>query len=107
LETFARFGTQMDEETRKTLERGRRVREILKQPQYSPMPVPDQIAVLVAVNEGLFDDIPLGKIGDAEETVRMAVKDRLPDLCEKIEKGEKISDDDISEIRSAARKALG
>jgi F-type H+-transporting ATPase subunit alpha len=107
LETFARFGTQMDEETRKSLERGRRVREILKQPQYSPMPVPDQIAVLVAVNEGLFDDLPLGRIGDAEEKVRKAVKERLPELCEKIEKGEKISAENISAIRDVARKSLG
>jgi F-type H+-transporting ATPase subunit alpha len=106
LETFARFGTQMDEETRSTLERGRRVREILKQSQYNPLPVPDQISVLVAVNEGLFDNIPLGKIGDAEKKVRIAVKDRLSDLCEKIEKGEKINDDDISAISNAARKAL-
>lgn len=106
LEIFARFGTQMDEETRKTLERGRRVREILKQPQYSPMPVPDQIAVLVAVNEGLFDDLPLGRIGDAEEKVRKAVKNHLPELCEKIEKGEKIGAEDISAIRDVARKSL-
>jgi len=107
LETFARFGTQMDEETRKSLERGRRVREILKQPQYRPMPVPDQIAVLVAVNEGLFDDLPLGGIGDAEEKVRKAVKEQLPELCEKIEKGEKISAENISAIRDVARKSLG
>ena len=106
LETFARFGTQMDEETRKTLERGRRVREILKQPQYSPMPVPDQIAVLVAVNEGLFDDLPLDRIGDAEEKVRKAVKNQLPELCEKIKRGEKISAEDLSSIRDAAGKAL-
>ncbi|MBW1834467.1 MAG: F0F1 ATP synthase subunit alpha, partial [Deltaproteobacteria bacterium] len=48
LETFSRFGTRLDEETRKTLDRGRRVREVLKQSQYEPMPVPEQAAVLVA-----------------------------------------------------------
>ena len=107
LETFARFGTQMDEETRSTLERGRRVREILKQPQYKPMPVPEQIAVLVAVNEGLFDKLPLEKIGDGERKVRSVVNESLPEVWKRIEKGEKITDQDITAIKEAAGKALG
>jgi F-type H+/Na+-transporting ATPase subunit alpha len=106
LETFARFGTQMDGDTRNTLERGRRVREILKQPQYKPMPVREQIAVLVAVNEGLFDALPLGKIEDAERKIRSRVKEGLSELWEKIEKGEKISDQDIAAIKEEAGKAL-
>jgi F-type H+/Na+-transporting ATPase subunit alpha len=106
LETFARFGTQMDEETRSTLERGRRVREILKQPQYKPMPVPEQIAVLVAVNEGLFDKLPLEKIGDGERKVRNVVNESLPEVWKRIEKGEKITDQDIMAIKEAAGKAL-
>jgi F-type H+/Na+-transporting ATPase subunit alpha len=106
LETFARFGTQMDEETRTTLERGRRVREILKQPQYKPLAVPEQIAALVAVNEGLFDKLPLGKIADGERQVRSILKQRAPELWEKIEKGEKINDQDIAAIKEAAGKAL-
>lgn len=53
LEAFARFGTRLDEATRQTLERGRRVREVLKQHQYQPMPVAEQIAVLLAVTSGL------------------------------------------------------
>lgn len=106
LETFARFDTQMDEDTRKTLERGRRVREILKQPQYEPMTVPDQISVLVSVNEGLFDGLSLGEIGPAEKKVRKAVNDQLPQLCEKIENGDKITADDIRAILDTARKAL-
>jgi len=106
LETFARFGTQMDEETRHTLERGRRVREILKQSQYSPMPVPDQVAALVAVNEGLFDHLPLEQVRNGEKMVQKAVREELPELCEKIEKGEKIGADDVSAISNAARNAL-
>jgi len=107
LENFARFGTQMDEESRKTLARGRRVREILKQYQYEPLPVPDQIAALVAVNEGLFDDLDLKGIQDVEKKVRDAVRENLPDFCEKIQKGEDISDEDISTIRETAAKAVG
>lgn len=107
LENFARFGTQMDEESRETLARGRRVREILKQYQYEPLTVPDQIAALVAVNEGLFDDLDLEEVQNVEKKVRNAVKDNLPDICEKIQNGDKISDEDISAIREAAQKAVG
>jgi len=107
LETFARFGTQLDEETRRTLERGRRVREILKQPQYQPMSVAEQVAALVAVNEGVFDSLETGKIGEAEKKVRQAVSSEIPALCEKIEKGEKISQEDIASIKEVAEKAVG
>jgi F-type H+/Na+-transporting ATPase subunit alpha len=107
LENFARFGTQMDEESRRTLARGRRVREILKQYQYEPLPVPDQIAALVAVNEGLFDDIDLKKIQDVEKKVRNVLTETLPGISEKIQNGEKISDEEISAIREAAKKAVG
>jgi len=106
LEVFARFGTQLDEDTRKTLERGRRVREILKQPQYRPMPVAEQVAALVAVNEGVFDSLEAGEIGDAEGKVRRAVASQLPELCEKIEAGEKISEEDIESIKEVAGKIV-
>jgi F-type H+-transporting ATPase subunit alpha len=106
LEAFARFGTQLDEETRKTLKRGRRVREILKQPQYQPMSVAEQVAALVAVNEGVFDPLETDEIGEAESKVRQAVSNELPELCEKIEKGDKISQEDIASIKDVAKKAL-
>jgi F-type H+-transporting ATPase subunit alpha len=107
LETFARFGTRLDEETRKTLERGRRVREILKQPQYAPMPVPEQIAVLVAVNEGLFDLLEPAQISDATRTVRTAITEKLSDLCQRIEEGAKLSDEDLEKLKRTAQEALG
>ena len=55
LETFSRFGARLDEDTRKTIEHGRRIRACLKQPEFSPVSVPAQIAVLVALTAGLFD----------------------------------------------------
>ncbi|MDZ7700430.1 MAG: alternate F1F0 ATPase, F1 subunit alpha [Deltaproteobacteria bacterium] len=106
LEAFARFGTQLDEDTRQTLERGRRVREILKQKQYSPMPVAEQIAILVAVNEGVLDQLDSGDIRDAEANIRRAVTENLPELCEKIGQGEKISEDDIQRIQEQAQEAI-
>jgi F-type H+-transporting ATPase subunit alpha len=88
LETFARFGTRLDEDTRRILERGRRVREVLKQPQYEPMPVPEQITVLVAVSGGVFDNLPLEQVTAAEVHVRQAVTRRHPEICERIMAGE-------------------
>lgn len=94
LETFARFGTRLDQETRKTLERGRRVREILKQPQYEPIPVPEQIAVLLAVTGGAFDHLMPEQIAEFEKAIGRTMTQKLPDLCKRIESGEKLSDED-------------
>jgi F-type H+-transporting ATPase subunit alpha len=94
LETFARFGTRLDAETQKTLERGRRVRESLKQPQYSPLTVPEQIAVLLAVIEGQFDQIPAARVGEMARQIRSAVMEALPELCDRILDGEELAQRD-------------
>jgi F-type H+-transporting ATPase subunit alpha len=106
LETFARFGTQMDEETRKTLERGRRVRQVLIQPQYSPLRVFEQIAVLVALNGGVFDPIPVDIVEEAEVAVRKRLTADLADLGERIESGEKIEKNDMERMEESARQAV-
>ncbi|MBD3307618.1 alternate F1F0 ATPase, F1 subunit alpha [candidate division KSB3 bacterium] len=106
LENFARFGTQLDEETQQTLERGRRVREILKQPQYQPIPVPEQIAVLFAVTEGVFDDIPLADVSQAKRTIQSAIRDELPDVKERIMQGEALRDEDRDKLLDIAKRSL-
>jgi F-type H+/Na+-transporting ATPase subunit alpha len=106
LESFARFGTRLDEDTRKTLERGRRVREVLKQPQYQPLPVSDQIAVLLAVNEGLFDNISIDEISEASRKIQDQIKRELPEQVKLIESGEKLEDNDIKVLLQTAEKAL-
>ncbi|MEA5506096.1 alternate F1F0 ATPase, F1 subunit alpha [Halotia wernerae UHCC 0503] len=105
VEVFARFGTQLDDETRQTLERGRRVREILKQPQNQPIPVAEQIAVLVAVNEGVFDDVPIERIDEAARSVRQAVTEQLPQVCDRIQVGEKLTDEDQNAVLNQAQAA--
>ncbi len=68
LEAFAQFGSgDLDERTRQRIERGRRIREILKQPQYQPLPVNTQIGLLFAVNNGYLDKMPLSQIADFKE----------------------------------------
>ena len=70
VEKFARFSSQLDEDTRQTLQRGRRIRETLKQPQYQPLSVPEQMASLVAVTSGVFDELPPEQIAPAERSVQ-------------------------------------
>ena len=106
LETFSRFGTRLDEGTRRVLERGWRVREILKQTQYVPLRVAEQIAALLAVTTGIMDGIPVDKISEAESLVRKAVTAQHPDLCGRIEAGEKLGETERDAIASTARKAV-
>jgi len=106
LEMFARFGTRLDDKTRETIERGRRVRKVLTQPELKPLTIPEQISVLLAVTEGLFDDMEVERIPDAEEIIRRAVTGDLPDICSKIDQGEELSDEDQEAIVETARKAI-
>ena len=106
LETFARFGTRLDEETRKTLERGRRVREVLKQPQYEPIPVPEQIAVLLAVVSGIFDGLSLDEIPDAKNMIRKAVRTKLPELYLRIQSGEELKNGDREALLDISRNTI-
>jgi F-type H+-transporting ATPase subunit alpha len=83
------------------------VREILKQPQYEPLSVPEQIAVLVAVNEGVFDSIPLGKIAAAQQRIWQAAVSDMRDLAAKISQGDKLTREEIETIRRVAESATG
>jgi len=106
LETFARFGTRLDEETRQTLERGRRVREVLKQDQYNPIPVSEQIAILVSVNGGVFDELDIGQIASAKEKIRQIMAEKHVELAGKIEEGEQLDEEDQEAILQSAREAI-
>ena len=106
LEAFSRFGTRLDETTQKSIERGQRVREILKQDQYQPLPVAQQIAVLLAVTQGLFDRVPLAKIRLAEKAVSKAVAENLADVCQRIKQGQKLSEGDRLAILNIAEEAV-
>ncbi|MGB8992074.1 MAG: alternate F1F0 ATPase, F1 subunit alpha [Desulfobaccales bacterium] len=106
LEAFSRFGTRLDERTRRTLDHGYRVREILKQNQFDPMPVAQQIAVLLAVTQGLFDAVPLDRVAAAEKAVRHMLCEDIPDLCQRIEAGISLEGADRDLILSKVREAI-
>ncbi len=106
LETFARFGTQLDSETRRKLTRGLRVREVLKQHEHDHIDVPEQIAALLAATEGLFDELEPDGVVEAERTVRKAVCAQVPDICDRIAAGEELNDEDRKTLIEAMRGAL-
>ncbi|MEO8616253.1 MAG: alternate F1F0 ATPase, F1 subunit alpha [Luteolibacter sp.] len=106
LETFARFGARLDEDTRKIIEHGRRIRACLKQPEFSPVSVPAQIAVLLALSAGLFDPVPLDRMTDAEHAVHEAAVQIPAEVCARFESSTKLSEEDRKTIIELARQAL-
>ena len=67
LEAFAKFGSDLDASTKLTIERGRRNLEILKQPQYAPVPVEEQIAIILCSTKGYIDKVPVSKVREFEK----------------------------------------
>jgi F-type H+-transporting ATPase subunit alpha len=106
LETFARFGARLDEETRKTIEHGRRIRACLKQSQFAPVSVPAQIAVLLALTANLFDAVSLDQMTSAEDAVQKASADISAEVAGRFETAEKLSGEDRKAVIEIARQAL-
>lgn len=106
LETFARFGTRLDENTLRIIEHGRRIRACLKQPEFEPVSVAGQIVVLLALTQRLFDAVPLEKMRQAEQALH-SVAEQLPtDLVRCISSSETLSAADRELILQRARYAL-
>lgn len=106
LEAFTRFGARLDENTRRIIEHGRRIRALLKQPESSPLPVPDQIVLLLALNAKLFDSVPLDRMEEAEASLRRAVADIPAEVREHLKADAELTDNDRKTILGIARKAL-
>ena len=106
LETFARFGARLDEDNRKVIEHGRRIRACLKQAEFAPVSVPGQIAVLLALTAELFDDVPLDRMTDAEQAVRKAAAEIPPEVSERLDTADKLSDADREMIIDISRQAI-
>src|SRR5665213_728479 len=106
LETFARFGARLDENTRKIIEHGRRIRACLKQGEGAPVSVPAQIAVLLALTAELFDPVVLDQMLDAEHAVQKAAANIPAEVCARFESADKLSDEDRNAIIEIARQAL-
>ena len=106
LETFARFATRLDDETKAIIEHGRRVREVLKQSEQQPLRASAQIAILKAVTAGLLDKLALEDVVLAARTIQDRIVEELPTLCQRIEHGQTLHDDQWAQLLDLAREAL-
>ena len=104
LQAFAQFGTaELDVTTRRQLERGQRIVEVLKQPQYEPMPLPAQVEILYAVVNGHLDDVPVDKVQDFERAFHGFMASSHPEIAAGIREKLQIA----PETEEALKKVIG
>jgi F-type H+-transporting ATPase subunit alpha len=106
LERFSRYGARLEREKERALERGRRVREVLKQARYEPMSLREQIATLVAVTDGVFDQVP---IGDVERVSRRLARDlvsRHAEPFDAVAEGRRLTVEQLEELRASAHRIV-
>ena len=101
LAAFSQFASDLDEATRKQLERGQRVTELMKQPQYTPLSVAEMAISLYAANEGYLDDVEVNKIVDFEAALLDHVKSSFPGLLDTINATGDYNDEIASELKKA------
>lgn len=106
LETFARFGARLDEQTRQSIERGRRVREILKQNMGDLFTAAEQIILLLVVNHGLFDALTLDQVKIAELALRQTIKDKLESQCLTIHSGQSLDEAERQRVLQVVRDVI-
>lgn len=101
LAAFAQFGSDLDAKTQAQLERGKRIVEIFKQPQYNPLPVEIQASILWTVQNGLFDDVPVEKVKDFQTKLTDYLQNRKADLIGRITKEKAMSDPIVADLKAA------
>jgi F-type H+-transporting ATPase subunit alpha len=106
LAAFAQFSTDLDAETKQRIERGQRLTEILKQPQYSPLSVWEQAATLLAANEGAFDEVPVEKIKEAQKNLLAQLSSQYKKEMTELNKGDQKVEGKIHEIIMKTAKAV-
>ncbi len=103
LAAFSQFSTDLDPETRQTIERGQRLTELLKQPQYTPYALWEMYSSLYAATQGAFDSVPLEKIEAAEQSLHRELKSKQAKLIEAIDTGDKPTDAQNETILKVAK----
>jgi len=99
LEAFAQFASDLDAATKKQLLRGQKLTEVLKQPQYKPLTVAQQVTILFAANEGYLDEIDNKKIPEFKAGWFEHFEAKMPDLNKALNEGAKLSDEDIKALK--------
>jgi F-type H+-transporting ATPase subunit alpha len=101
LEVFTRFGTMVDERTQKTIEHGRRIRAVLAQKQFAPLPLGEQVALVTALNDGVLDAVPLESIESFRAGLRPWLAEHCPEVLALDDQAKTLSDDLRARLKSA------
>ncbi len=104
LAAFAQFGSDLDPETTAQLERGKRISEVLKQPQYQPLSEAWEVVDIALVTNGLIDDIPVEDVAKFETEFRPYVKKHHAKLLDRFANGEKVKPEDVKDLEKAANE---
>ncbi|MBQ9823392.1 MAG: F0F1 ATP synthase subunit alpha [Solobacterium sp.] len=104
--TFAQFGSDLDASTKKILDHGGMLTELLKQPQYQPMSMTDQVLSLFAAKYGYFDSIPIEEVSSFEKTLHRTLHSEFPEVCAEIEEKGILSDELIAKMKEGIGKAV-
>ena len=104
LESFAQIGSDLDAQTKAAIERGQRVTEVLKQPQYQPLSAAQQISIIYALNSGLLDDIAVADVRDFESKLYVFMKTKYKNLEEALTVASKFTDDLENQLKKAIQE---
>src|SRR5207244_9992613 len=107
LEAFAEFGSELDKASQQQLARGARTVELLKQPQYQPMPVEQQVISIWAVANGFTDDLPVADVRRFESELHEFLRDRHGELSDHIREQGSLPEDQEEKLRSAIEEFKG
>ena len=106
LEAFSKFGSDLDAATKLTIDRGRKNQEILKQPQFSPVPVEEQVAIILASTRGFLDKVPVEKVKEFENDFLLILKSQHTKVLDNFRAG-KLEEQDIDLIKKIAQEVAG
>ncbi len=101
LAAFAQFGSDLDKATKSQLDRGLRIQEVLKQPQYNPLPVAQQVAIIYAVTNGYLDDVAIENVRRWEDQFHDFMRTAHPEILETITNEKRLSDETIDTLKGA------
>ena len=102
LAAFTKFGSELDKSTQAQLNRGERLIEILKQPQYNPFPTDQQVAIIYVAGQGFIDEVPVARIREFERGFLKFIADKYPQVCDKLRATKELS----SEVTEGLKKAV-
>jgi F-type H+/Na+-transporting ATPase subunit alpha len=107
LEAFAQFGSELDAATQQQLARGERIVEVLKQPQYGPVRMEQQVMILYAVTNGLLDDVPTNRVRTFEHEMHEYMRTRKPHIADAIRGSGKLEKDTVDALVAAVNEFKG